>query len=241
MSHPHRPLPRAALMTLCISSTLAGFTMCEDDIPVGPGPQRRAVVAATQRGGGDTSSYTRVGAGPQEAPDWVKSLDPNMMRRANQAPEGYRYGHAFNPHAVIERGEGGWRLLLLERPLKADEQLIFEGQRVEIDLEREPSNELKQSADFDTSRARWRLPLGEVEGQTVEWRAASAYTLELLEWSLEPFDPRAHPAQVRGRASGRVMLHFKDDEGVQGWVVGRFEDAPVRYVGDPKLWEEASR
>lgn len=241
MPHP-APLRRAALLTLCLSAPLSGFTMCEDDTPVGQAtPSRRAARATAARPSVDTSAYTSAGAGPQEAPDWVKSLDPNMMRRANQAPEGYRYGHIFNPSVLIERGEGGWRLLLLERPLEADEQLRLLGQRVEIDLEREPSDDLKQSADFDTSRARWRLPLGEVEGQSVEWRAQSAYTLELLEWSLEPFDPQGHPVQVRGRASGRVMLHFKDDEGVQGWVVGRFEDAPVRYLGDPQRWAEASR
>jgi hypothetical protein len=241
MTHPP-PLRHAALLTLCLSGPLAGFTMCEGEPPAGqPAPSRRAVQAPPTRGALDTSAYTRAGEGPQEAPDWVKSLDPNMMRRANQTPEGYRYGHPFNPSVLIERGEGGWRLVLLERPLEADEQLRFTGQRVEIDLERDPSNELKQSADFDTSRARWRLPLGEVEGQSVEWTAQSAYTLELLEWTLEPFDPKGHPVQVRGRASGRVMLHFKDEAGVQGWVVGRFEEAPVRYLGDPELWAEARR
>jgi|GEM_PF-2416046 len=243
---PRRPrrLSAAALLALRLAAPLAALLAalpaCEDDAPTGqPTPRRRAATAAAPAA--PAAPDARPGEGPQEAPDWVKGLDPNMMRRANQAPEGYRRGHVFNPHVLIERGEGGWRLLLLERPLKADAQLTFEGQRVEIDLEREPSNELKQSADFEASRARWRLPSGDVEGRTEAWRAAGAYTIELLDWSVEPFDPRAHPVQVRGRASGRVMLYFKDEGGAQGWVVGRFEGAPVRYLGDPARWADASR
>jgi hypothetical protein len=139
---------------------------------------------------------------------------------------------------VIERGEEGWRLTLTERPLSSPSELFHQGQVVTLPFKAEPTAQLKQSADFEVGDAQWRLPKSATPGDTTLWTAQSAYRLELISWKVSPYDQAGPSTQEAGRASGRLMLRCKDEAGVEGWVVGRFDNALVRYIGDPARWAE---
>ena len=68
---------------------------------------------------------------------------------------------------------------------------------------------------------------------SVIWSPPSAYQFEVLTWRIDPYNTAKSPIQEAGKATGRLTLIFQDDRGTQGWVAGRFQDALVRYLGDP--------
>ena len=227
------------VLSLSVTSALALLGCEEEQVNTQRGVRRPAASRATSQRSAQLTAYTTPGAGPQESPDWIKSLDPNMMRRSQKELEGFRYGHPFNPSALIERGESGWRLVLTEQPLASPSELIHQGQVVELPLKGEPTAQFQQSGQFETSEVSWRLPKSETPSDTKLWPAKSAYLLELIKWEVSPYSPKGGAFQQAGRASGRLMLRTRDEQGVEGWVVGRFDDVLVRYVGDPSAWEKA--
>ena len=229
-----------AIACLCCASALllVGFVSCEDEPQVQP-RVRRAVRASAPAASSGLERYHTLGNGLQVAPDWIKGLDPNMMRRSNQPLEGFRLGHALSPSVIIERGELEWRLVLLEQPPSSPDQTQHAGQRVELSFKGAPTSNYKQSGEFSDRSVEWSIPKSLTPNDLRRWRAQSAYLLELIDWDIKPFDPEGPTFQEAGKASGRLMLRAKDERGGEGWVVGRFDDALVRYLGDPKLWERA--
>ena len=211
---------------------------CEEEVVEAPRRGSRRAVRAQARGGIDLSRYNRPGKGPKDAPDWIQSQDFSLMRRYSQDTlKGFRNGNEFTPADVIfERREGGWFLILNEVALTFPTQLAFAGERIEIPLTSEPSGQLREQKGKGESRAAWRLPRSQTVGQTRKWDAESLYSVELLEWKATPYKPAGDVFQVVGTATGRLMAHFSDSAGVQGWVVGRFENARIRYMGNPNKW-----
>lgn len=217
---------------------LMGFVSCEEEPVARRTPVRRARAAAPVVTD-ELAKYTSPGNGLQVAPDWIKSLDPNMMRRSNQPLEGFRLGHAIKPSALIERGEMGWRLVLVEDLSSDPTQTMFKGQRVEIPFKGAPTSLYKQSGRFEEGDVEWSVPKSLTLNDLRPWKAETEYLLELNHWDVQPYDPQAGAFQKAGKASGRLMLRARDDLGAEGWVVGRFDEILVRYIGDPSLWETA--
>lgn len=186
----------------------------------------------------DLSKYNRMGNGPLKAPDWIASQDLSLMRRYSlNIPAGFRNGVEFKPKGVwIERREMGWVLVLNEEALAYPEELILKGQRVEIPFEGEPNAQFQLQRTTEHSKASWRIPSAPIQGKTRIWDTKSEYSVELLQWSIAPYNPKGGVFQKAGKASGRLMIQFIDQQGVQGWVVGKFEDVMVRYMGDPSKW-----
>ena len=58
----------------------------------------------------------------------------------------------------------------------------------------------------------------------------------MLDWRVKPYKKGGDAFQVCGVATGRLLSYFKDAQNIQGWVTGRFEDVPVRYMGNPSAW-----
>jgi hypothetical protein len=236
-SAPMRHRLTLGLILFCLP--LFGFVSCEDDQEAS---KPKLTSLKKNMTSGTLTQYHRPGNGLQEAPDWISSQDLNMMRRyTNKAVTGFRNGHAFDPKEIwIERGERGWRLILLESKLKYPTDTLYRGQRVIIPLRSEPSNELRQQVNFGDDSSEWRLPKSKIPNKTSPWVAQNAHILELLEWELKPFDPSGESVQLLGQATGRLVIYFKDDLSIQGWVAGRFEDVPIRFIGDPKFWSTST-
>ena len=140
----------------------------------------------------------------------------------------------------LEQGEQGWKLVLNEKDFRFKNDPFYQGQRIEIPLLSELSSDFKQTATFDTSRALWRIPTRQF-GKTQKWNSQNAHMLEILEWEPGRYDPQGPVIQISGQATGRIMIHFRDEEGVEGWVFGRFEKIPIRYLGNPILWQGGSK
>ena len=199
---------------------------------------QRSKVVQTSSNTVDLSKYNRMGNGPLKAPDWIASQDLSLMRRYSlNAPAGFRNGVEFKPQGVwIERREAGWVLVLNEVALAYPEELILKGQRVEIPFEGEPNSQFQLQRTTEESKASWRIPAAPIQGKTKVWNTKSEYSVELLQWSVAPYDPKKGVFQAAGKATGRLMIQFIDQQGVQGWIVGKFEDIMIRYMGDPNRW-----
>lgn len=217
---------------------LSLFGCEEEEVTQAPRRSVTRIQAKTQANGIDLTKYSTAGNGPKDAPDWIQSQDFSLMRRYSQDPlKGFRNGNVFEPQEVIfERRERGWFLVLNEVSLKYPNQLYFEGERIEIPLPDEPTDQLREKRGGKESAAVWRLPASQTRGQTRLWEAESNYSLELLEWDVTPYKKNGDVFQVTGKASGRIMAYFVDAAGAQGWMVGRFENAKVRFLGDPSQW-----
>ena len=225
---------------LLVIGMLGGLMACEEESTYSK-PTRRSVGTYKKSNRNQAVQYNQVGNGPQRAPDWISNQDPNVIRRfTNKAVSGFRNGNTFEPKSiVIEQREMGWYLVINEHALSYPTQLMFKGQRIEIPLQKQPSDEFRQQASFAESKSEWRIPTGHVVGKTLPWIAESAYTIEILEWETKPYQKQKGVFQVAGQATGRVVIHFVDVSGIQGWVSGRFEQITVRYMGNPEYWVQA--
>jgi hypothetical protein len=68
----------------------------------------------------------------------------------------------------------------------------------------------------------------------IDWRAPNAFVIEITQWNVAPYAEDGPAFQEAGTAAGRVAVIFKG-EGTRtdSYVVGRFENALVRYMGRP--------
>jgi hypothetical protein len=173
------------------------------------------------------------GEGPKDVPDWLKNQEVSLLRRyATEQITGYLNGNAFQVKSVhFDWTHDGWVLVLSDIELKNELDLIPSGNRIEILLSGKPGNEYIEQQPLGKSKAEWKI-LKEV-GKSYRWDAQSAYLLEVQDWQVSAFDPNLSAIQKAGVANGRLQVHFKNQAGVQGWVNGKFDQAMVRYLGNP--------
>lgn len=227
-------------LPLGLALSLSFFACEEEEVQQRVQPRSTAQTQTSSSNGTsiNLSKYNEAGNGPSKAPDWIASQDISLMRRYSiNQPTGFRNGVEFSPKGIwIERREAGWVLVLNEEALSSPTQLVSKGQRVEILISGEPSSQLQEQKTSEQSQAHWRIPSSNMIGKTREWESKSEYSLELLQWRVKPYNSQSGVFQEAGRASGRVMIKFVDNQGVQGWLVGKFDDVLVRYMGDPSKW-----
>ncbi len=173
------------------------------------------------------------GEGAKDAPDWLKNQEVSLLRRyATEQISGFLNGNAFQVKSVhFDWTNDGWVLVLSDIELKNELDLIPSGNRIEILLSGKPGNEYIEQQPFGKSKAEWKI-LKEV-GKSYRWDAQSAYLLEVQDWQVSAFDSNLSAIQKAGVANGRLQVHFKNQAGVQGWVNGKFDQAMVRYLGNP--------
>ena len=226
------------LLPLVASSV---FLACEEEevaISTRPVVVQSKEKASTSQNHIDLTPYHQAGNGPTKAPDWISSQDLSLMRRYSlNAPTGFRNGNEFTPKGLwIERREAGWVLVMSEHALAYPTQLTLKGQRVEILLDGTPSGQFQVQVSNEDSKASWRIPASSIAGKTKLWDAKSEYSLELLQWFVKDYNPKGSVFQQAGKASGRLMIQFVDDQNIHGWLVGKSDNIRVRYMGDPNKW-----
>jgi hypothetical protein len=200
---------------------------------------RRTVKPSSTSGSISLTKYQKVGNGLKEAPPWISNQDLNVMRlHEEDTLKGYRNGNEFIARGVwIERRERGWFLIVNEFALNYPTQFTYDGQRVEIPLGDQLNGQSKLDRTFEDSSARWLIPSSTfVRGKTSVWESDNLFSIEMLDWRVKPYKKNTTVFQVTGVATGRLLAYFKDNQNVQGWITGRFENVPVRYMGDPSAW-----
>jgi len=238
--HTTSPSAPTSSLIICLLLSTGLFSACEDDTQVTQQRGvRRVVSKAPSNGSISLAKYQKVGNGLKEAPPWISNQDLSVMRlHEEDGLKGYRNGNEFVARGVwIERRERGWFLILNEYALNYPTQFAFDGQRVEIPLGLNVHGQLKLHRTFEHSSARWLIPNSPlVRGKTNLWETENLFSLEMLEWRVKPYKKGGGAFQVAGVATGRLLSFFKDSQNIQGWMTGRFEGIPVRYMGNPSAW-----
>lgn len=220
-----------------LSITLLTLTACQEEEVEQTAPRNRGFNVTTPQSVATqiiTLQPEIAGEGPKDVPDWLKNQEISLLRRyATEQITGYLNGNQFQVKSVhFDWTNDGWLLVLSDVELKNELDLIPSGNRIEILLSGKPGNEFTEQQAFGQSKAEWKI-LKEF-GKSYRWDAQSAYLLEVQDWQISAFDPNANAIQKAGVANGRLQVHFKNQAGVQGWVNGKFDQAMVRYLGNPE-------
>ena len=228
-----------SLSTLLCALSISAMSGCEEEQTYTQQRSVRRPVSTNSNSGISIAKYHQAGDGLKDAPIWIKNQDLSALRhREDTELEIYRNGNNYNPRgAWIERRERGWFLVLNEYALGYPTQFVLDGQRVELPLGESLNAQSKIQHTLEESQGRWLIPSSTfVRGKTNTWETENLFSVELLEWSVKPYQTGKGAFQVAGKATGRLLAFFKDSKNVQGWVTGRFESIPVRYMGDPSAW-----
>ncbi len=220
-----------------LSIILLMLTACQEEEVTQSAPRNRGFNVTTPQSAATqiiTLQPEIAGEGPKDVPDWLKNQEVSLLRRyATEQITGYLNGNQFQVKSVhFDWTNDGWLLVLSDVELKNELDLIPSGNRIEILLSGKPGNEFTEQQAFGQSKAEWKI-LKEF-GKSYRWDAQSAYLLEVQDWQISAFDPNANAIQKAGVANGRLQVHFKNQAGVQGWVNGKFDQAMVRYLGNPE-------
>jgi hypothetical protein len=171
-----------------------------------------------------------------QVPDfqWTETPAVNVIPEAPLG--GMANGAPFFAQSVIfEPGMSSWKMIIRDQPLAAPTDIASGGQYISIDLPTPPSAGMT-----------WMRPMAYGEGffqvkndpanpeQTTSWNADNAWAIEITSWQAADWISGGPVFQDAGRASGRIAVCYKGSASLQNsWVAGRFENAVIRYMGEP--------
>jgi hypothetical protein len=180
------------------------------------------------------------GTAQKEVPEWISNPELGLMRRyVTENPSGIFNGNEIRIRSVLfEQQAGQWKLILSDTPLQNELDIIPRGNRIEIPLTGKPVSEYTETQGFGKSPAELRIQKS--PGKSYLWEASSSHILELQEWNMSLFDSAQAAVQKAGTANGRFQVYFKNSQGIEGWASGKFEQALIRYVGDPSVTAKPS-
>jgi hypothetical protein len=219
---------------------LFGFLACEEDFgEFQPTQQIKAPVQATKARQYVLDIET-PGEESKEIADWIINPELSLMRRyVVDAPNAVFNGNSMRIRSVFfEFQSGQWKLILSDTPLVNDLDIIPRGNRIELPLGGAPASEYYETQALGKSQAELRIQKS--TGKSYAWHALSNHLLEIQEWNVGLFDANKATVQKAGTASGRFQIYFKDSKGIEGWASGKFDQAMIRYVGDPSVTTKPS-
>jgi hypothetical protein len=170
---------------------------------------------------------------------WTETPTVNIIPDAPLA--GMANGQPFIAQSVIfEPGTDSWKMIIRDQPLANPTDIASGGQYLTLNLPIPPSPGMT-----------WMRPMSYGEGffqvkydpanpeQTTSWNADNAWAIEITNWQATDWVTGGPVFQAAGLASGRIAVCYKGGGNMQNsWVAGKFENAVVRYMGEP-YWVKA--
>lgn len=135
---------------------------------------------------------------------------------------------------VVEPSLGKWSLNILssklEKPLGFSD---FNSESVTITLPGHPETGKVFQKDMKYGDGYFQVKDGD---GTTSWNASNSYYVEFTKWDAKEYNKKNGMFQVAGKASGKVYVAYKGGGSFKESVVaGTFEDAIVRYMGEPEF------
>jgi len=191
------------------------------DVP--PVPEVPALPEIPPAAGGGTPDF-----------QWTETPAVNLIPDAPLA--GMANGQPFTAQSVVfEPGADSWKMVIRDQPLVNPTDTVGDGQFITVNLPVPP-----------TAGMTWMRPMSYGDGffqvrydqanpdQTTSWNADNAWALEITGWQAADWNSSGPSAQYAGQASGRIAVCYKGSGNMQNsWVAGRFENAIIRYMGEP--------
>ena len=134
----------------------------------------------------------------------------------------------------FEPGLSKWRLVLHEGKFDKPTAISVKGQSINIDLPEPPAAGKKWTRELKYGDGYFQINKKDDPSSSTSWNATNAWAIEITKWETKPWDPKGSPFQVAGKASGKVSVCYKGSgDFTDSWAAGTFEDAPIRYMGQP--------
>ncbi|MBI5833344.1 MAG: hypothetical protein HZB16_13685 [Armatimonadetes bacterium] len=194
-------------------------------------------------GNASSSAPPPATAAPKATPS-AKQAEPAGFRWTDQPTldnvptdrlVGYVGGRTFTAKAVvIERVGDAWVLQVASAPLASLTAPLTDGEWLSLPLPAAPTVGQTLSQPLRHGGGFWRILDPEDPTTTSNWSAANAWALRLSEWRAEPYKRQGPPAQVVGRAAGRVAVCYQGNARLpNAWLAGTFSEAALRYLAPP--------
>ena len=143
-------------------------------------------------------------------------------------------GKPFTVQSVyLEPSFGKWELVLAEKKLDSPTDMIGLTRAVHVEVDK-PAAGQKYAHEMSYGGGFFQVQKGDKLDDTTSWNAENAWVLEITKWDVKPYDKNGDMFQQAGTASGRIAVCYKGyGDFKNSYVAGTFEDAVVRYMGEP--------
>ncbi|MBW2276284.1 MAG: hypothetical protein JRF63_02260 [Deltaproteobacteria bacterium] len=156
---------------------------------------------------------------------------------------GMANGKPFAAASVIfEPGSDSWRLIIRDQPLSEPTAVLTGGQSINIDLPEFPATGANFVRPMEYGDGYFQIGNDPANAEsTTSWNADNAWALEITNWQASDYDSSGSLFQNAGVASGKIAVCYKGGGSIQNsWVAGTFENATVRYMGEPFWLKEGA-
>lgn len=249
---------RGFLTVLCLIFAVGAMPGCgnDDDREAG---KRRAQNAKKKRAKQEQAAVAAKAKAEADAKANIYKYTPKPLFDLIPAQPvvGRLNGQPWPVAAVVFEPKGDhWTMNFYDKALARPTGLARGTFPLTLDLSGLPGEGVKLERALSTGGSTWKLPApprsapkkSPKKGKKAEvvaapppagpstWRTRSAYVLEFTTWQAAPFDAKKPAFQVAGKASGRIAVVYEGRDGKQhAWVAGTFENALIRYMGQPTV------
>ncbi|HPJ71154.1 MAG TPA: hypothetical protein PK636_00545, partial [bacterium] len=166
---------------------------------------------------------------------WVYTETPDSGSIPPGPVAGEANGRAFEVKAVyLQPFFDNWSLYLTTQEMEEPTAIMNEGEYINIDLPRELAAGKTYTHEMGYGGGFFQILSPSSPGETTSWNAENAWILEITSWDVKPFDPDGDIFQAAGTASGRIYVSYQGyGDFKNSGAAGTFENAVVRYMGDP--------
>lgn len=251
-----RLLRRSLWSALALGALLTSTTACGED------EERAAALAKLKASKGLTGPGARVQRAPAaqvptqaaasaapsqpEQPKFKFTMKPKVGKIPNEPLFAQRDGEPWVIESVVFEPRGAhWTMSFHDVALPHPTGMARGSQTLTLQLPFVPQAGERAELPEQTEGLLWRVPalsaMAAQEGEgspasanLVDWQPAHALAIEIFDWAVEPYQADGPAFQVAGHASGRITLTLRGEgERQSAYVVGRFNNAIVRYMGRP--------
>jgi hypothetical protein len=186
-----------------------------------------------------------AGSAPEAAPATTEAFtwkrDPAIEDIPDRPVSGQANGRPFDAKTVLfQPGFKGWRMAILDVALAEPTGIPQAGQHLIVDLPEPPAAGKRWTKPMKHGDGYWLVERKEEPTQKTHWNGPNGFAIEITGWEVADYDLDGPSIQHAGKASGRIAVTYRGGQGFDdSWVAGRFEDAPVRYMGKPYWLKEA--
>jgi hypothetical protein len=173
-------------------------------------------------------------AGPPETFTYTEA--PTLALIPIGPIQGEANGKPFEAKTIIfePKSDGSWTAKFCEADLEDPTEVLIEGQSIYFELPENPESGKVISKPMEFGGGYFQIFQPGGTGDTTSWNADNAWVLEITEWNQQPWNPDGDFFQTAGTVSGRVAICYKGyGDFRNSWAAGNFDDAVIRYMGEP--------
>ncbi|HOO76741.1 MAG TPA: hypothetical protein PK636_00550 [bacterium] len=176
-----------------------------------------------------------ISSGLKKPDEWSFALRPTAKMIPDGPVTGMANGRSFAVKTVIfQPFFDNWNLGLYAAEAADPLDIVGEGEYISVELPRDIEAGRTYTHPMEYGDGYFQIQSPDSPSETTSWNAENAWVLEITSWDVRPYDPEGDLFQTAGTASGRIYVSYKGSGDFKNsGAAGTFENAVVRYMGDP--------